>query len=107
MSGAKLCPNCGNVLHAEGAFSSDPAGRHLLREVLFWIALALVLGFLWVASSTGERVAGLGAIILLVWLLRRSRQRAVHRSGSQADRHYCDYCQRWFEGEDLRELPLR
>jgi len=107
MSGTRLCPNCGYVLRAEGALSSVPVGRYLFRELLFWVALAVLLGFLWVASSTGERVAGVGAIALLVWLLRRSRGRAMRRGSCQSDRYHCAYCHQWFEGEDLRELPSR
>jgi len=107
MSGARLCPYCGNILHAERALSSVPVGRYLFRELLFWIALAVLLAFLWVASSTGERVAGVGAIVLLVWLLRWSRGRAMRRGSSESDRYRCAYCHQWFEGEDLRELPAR
>lgn len=105
--GTKLCPNCGNILRAEDVLDPIAGGRHLRRELLFWVALAAILGFLWTANTTGERVGGLGAIILLGWLLRRSRQHASGMAVMKAGRYYCDYCHRRFEGEGLRELPPR
>lgn len=105
--GTKLCPNCGNVLRAEGASEPRAAGGQLQRELLFWGALALVLGYLWTASGTGERIGGAGAIILLVWLLRRSRQRAAGQTLGEPGRYHCDYCQGRFEGEELREVSPR
>jgi hypothetical protein len=107
MPGAKLCPNCGNVLRAEDAPDSAPVGRHLLRELLFWVALAAILGFLWTASGTGERIGGLGAIGLLIWLLRRSRRRAARNAISEPAYYFCGYCHQRCESENLREVSPR
>lgn len=104
MRDVKLCPNCGNLLRAEGVPDPVPATRHLQRELLFWIALAVILGFLWTTSGTGERIGGLGAIVLLVWLLWRARRRAPGEAADGSGRYRCEYCHRRFEGEDLREL---
>lgn len=105
--GTRLCPNCGNILRAEGVPNSVPVGRHLLRELLFWVALAAILSFLWTASGSGDRIGGLGAIVLLLWLLRRSRRHAAAQSISESGRYRCDYCQGRFEGEDLRDISPR
>jgi hypothetical protein len=107
MPGEKLCPNCGNILRAEGLPDPVPAGRQLGRELLFWLALAMVLAFLLNAGTTGERVGGLGAIALLIWLVRRSRRRAAPAGDSATGRYRCDYCQGRFEGEDLRDISPR
>jgi len=107
MPGEKLCPNCGNILRAEGVADSMPAGRRLGQELLFWLALAAVIAYLMGATTTGERVGGLGALALLVWFLRRSRKRAAPLGDSATGRYRCDYCQGRFEGDDLRDISPR
>lgn len=107
VSGTKLCPNCGNILRAEDVSDPVPGGRHLQRELLFSIALAAILGFLWTANTAGERVGGLGAMGLLLWLLWRSRQRAAGKAVMKTGRYSCDYCYRRFEGEELRDISPR
>jgi hypothetical protein len=107
MPGEKLCPHCGNILRAEGVPDPMPPGRRFARELMFWLALAAVLAYLMGATTTGERVAGLAAIALLIWLLRRSRRRAAPAAASGTGRFRCDYCQGRFEGEDLRDISPR
>jgi len=102
MSDAKLCPNCGNLLRVD-ALVPVPVGRLLLGVWLFWAAVALILAFLWSASSTGERIGASGAIALLVWLARRSRWRGRDPVGEQAY-YYCEQCQQRFEADGEREL---
>ena len=103
----RLCPNCGNLLRAEGRLGPVPAERILGRELLLWLAVTAILAFLWNASTNGERVGGLGAIVLVVWLLRRSRRQAAAASGNTSERYRCDYCQARYEGEGLREINPR
>jgi hypothetical protein len=107
MPGEKLCPNCGNILRAEGVPDPVPAGRHLGRELAFWLALAVILAFLLSASTTGERVGGLGAIALLIWFQRRLRRSAAATGRTGTGRYRCDYCQGRFEGDDLRDISPR
>lgn len=107
MPGEKLCPNCGNILRAEGVPDPVPAGRRLGRELAFWLALAVILAFLLSASTTGERVGGLGAIGLLIWFQRRWRRRAAATGRTGTGRYRCDYCQGRFEGDDLRDISSR
>ena len=107
MAGEKLCPNCGNILRAEGAPDPVSDGRRFARELLFWLALAAILAFLMAATTTGDRVGGLGAIALLMWLRRRSGTRPAPASGSGTGRYRCDYCQGCFEGEELRDISPR
>jgi hypothetical protein len=102
MSGAKLCPNCGNLLRVDTP-DPVPVGRLVLAVLLFWAAVALILAFLWSASSTGERIGALGAIALLVWFARRARRRGREPVGDQAY-FYCDQCQQRFEADREREL---
>ena len=107
MPGEKLCPNCGNILRAEGVPNPVPTGRHLGRELAFWLALALIFAFLLSATTTGERVGGLGVIALLIWFQRRWRRRAAATGGAGTGRYRCDYCQGRFEGDDLRDISPR
>lgn len=106
MPGPKLCPNCGNILRAEGLPDPIPA-RHLRQEILFWLAMAAVLAFLLGASTTGERVGGLGVIALLIWLRRRSRRGFAPPPGGETGRYRCDFCGGQFEGEELRDISSR
>ena len=105
--GTKLCPNCGNVLVANGAPSDVPPGRQILRELLFWAALVLLLALLWSSSRVAERFGALGAIVLLVWLWRWSRLRAAQRTPVAPESYRCDYCQQRFEREFFREPPAQ
>ena len=106
MTGPKLCPNCGDILRTEGLMEPIPS-RDLTREILFWLAMAAVLAFLLGASTNGDRVGGLGAIALLIWLRRRSRKSLVRPSGADSERYHCDYCGGQFEGEKLRDISPR
>jgi len=103
--GPNLCPSCGNVLSENGAPDDVAAGRHLLRELLFWAALALILAFLWSTSGTAERVGALGAIALLVWLRQWLRRREAQRAPIAPGGYRCDYCRQQFERGVPREPP--
>lgn len=92
MFDARLCPNCGYVLRLGQVPGSATVGRYFVMELVYWAALAVILGFLWSSDRTGERVAGLGAIALVVGLYWRSRQRANRKALMESGGYYCDQC---------------
>ncbi len=104
MPAAKLCPKCGNILRGEALADHVPAGRRLGRELLLWLCVAVILAFLWGAGTIGDRVGGVGAIVLIVWWLRRPSRRAAPAAENAAGRYCCDFCHGRFEGEGLREM---
>jgi len=104
-SGPNLCPSCGNVLSENGAPDDVPAGRHILRELLFWATLALILASLWSTNRTAERFGALGAIALLVWLRQRLRRREAKRAPIAPGGYSCDCCRQQFERGVSREPP--
>ena len=101
---ARLCPKCGNILRGEELLDPVPAGRRLARELVLWLLVVVILTYLWGASTTGERIGGFGAIILVAWLLRRPRRRATTTVEHSSGRYHCDYCHGRFEGAGLREI---
>jgi hypothetical protein len=105
MSDARLCPNCGYVLRPGHVSDSVTAGRYFVMELVYWAAFAVILGFLWSSDRTGERVAGLGAMALLVGLYWRSRQRANRKALTERGGYYCDQCHYYEEASGAREPP--
>lgn len=102
-----MCPKCGNILRREVLLDPVPASRRLARELALWLSVAAIFAFLWDATTTGERIGGLGALVLVAWFLRRPRSRTDTPAERATGRYYCDYCHGRFEGEGLREVDLR
>ena len=68
-------------------------------ELVFWVALALVLAFLGAPRGEGEWYAGLATLAILAWLLLRPRQLAAREAFRDRARYHCDTCNRHFKGE--------
>ena len=74
------CPDCGGDL--------VPVGRRIVAvELLFWVALALLLAFLWSAGPARELYAGLAVLGFAAWWFLRVRRRA----------YYCGRCRRSYD----------
>ncbi|HUG77842.1 MAG TPA: hypothetical protein VML57_10195 [Burkholderiales bacterium] len=103
--GPKLCPSCGSPLEAQYDQAGFPAGRFVAMEVLYWLALAMILGLLWSSGGARQLQAVLGIAVLAAWFLLRSRHRRAAREAlvRKAGRYRCENCQRRFKGEELRE----
>jgi len=103
MRGAKSCPHCGFLLRYEdppdAAFS---AARYIAVEMLFWVALAFVLAFLWATPETSELNAVLAIITLAAWIRLRPRQRAHAAALLERRRYHCAQCKRDFSARDLQ-----
>lgn len=101
----KLCPGCGGPLAPQYEGPGFPVGRFVAMEVLYWLALALILGLLWSSGAARELQAVLGIAVLAAWFWLRARHRRAVREllSAKAGRYRCVSCRRRFKGEELAE----
>ncbi len=103
MGDAKLCPSCGFLLRYEDP--PDPsfsAVRFVAVATLPWIALALLLAFLWAPADTSELYAILGVVALAAWISLRTRQRASGAALLERRRYHCAQCRRDYAARELK-----
>lgn len=101
----KLCPGCGGALEPQYDAAGFPVGRFVAMEVLYWLALALILGLLWSSGTARELQAVLGIAVLAAWFWLRARHRRAARGllSTKAGRYRCQSCRRRFKGDGLTE----
>jgi hypothetical protein len=101
----RLCPGCGSPLEPQYDPAGFPAGRFVAMEVLYWLALALILGLLWSSGAAPELQAVAGIAVLAAWFWLRARHRRAAREllVAKAGRYRCESCQRRFKGDALIE----
>jgi len=102
MRGAKPCPACGFLLRHEDPYDrSFDAQRFVGVEILLWVAVALLLAWLWAPSGVGELYGVLAFVALAAWLRLRSRQHAQGEALLARRRYLCAQCGRRYSGADL------
>jgi hypothetical protein len=104
MRGAKPCPACGFLLRdTDPPDRSFDALRFVAVEILMWVALALLLAWLWAPPGAGEPFAVLAFLVLAAWLWLRPRHRAQGEALLARRQYFCAQCGRRFRGADLSE----
>jgi hypothetical protein len=97
-----FCPVCGFLLrHEDPADPSFSALRHVAVELLMWVAIVLLLAFLWAPPEDQETFAFLAFAALCAWLWLRPRQRAQAAALLERRRYRCAQCRREFTAGDL------
>jgi len=102
MRGAKSCPECGFLLRYEDPYDrSFDARRFVGVEILLWVAVALLLAWLWAPAGMGELYGVLAFAALAAWLWLRPRQRALGEALLARRQYLCAQCCRRYAGADL------
>jgi len=104
MRGAKSCPACGFLLRYEDPPDSSVAAlRFVAVQLLQWVALALLLAWLWAPSGEGEGYGLLAFVVLAAWWRLRAGARAEGEALLAGRQYHCARCGRRYHGADLRE----
>ena len=102
MRGAKTCPECGFLLrHEDPRDRSFDARRFVGVEILLWVAVALLLAWLWAPSGMGELYGVLAFVALAAWFRLRPRQHAQGAALLERRQYACAQCGRRYTGADL------
>lgn len=103
MRGAKPCPACSFLLrYADPPGDSLDAPRFVAVQLLAWLALALVLAWLWAPSGGGELYAFLAFAALVAWLGLRGRARERGEAHLARRQYHCARCGRRYTGAELK-----
>jgi hypothetical protein len=105
MDDPKRCPDCGSLLQLYAVGAPGPGAELLLgADIILYILVVLLPILLWALGVGGPPLAIAGALISLLAVALKPHPKVPSAATAQSDRYYCEACQGYFEGTNLRRL---
>ena len=99
MFNAKPCPNCGNLLPIYYPPQGFLVAGLFTGELLFWLAIMLLLAWLWSPPGSGGFLGALGSVALVGWFFARSDQRRERQAAGAHGWYLCPRCHHHYEDD--------